>query len=193
MREILIENLKICYGSETVIDNFSYSISLNDITAIMAPSGRGKTTLLYALLKLITIDGGRISGVPESISVVFQEGRLFEDFNAYNNIFALMNKRKTGVTKNEIQQHLKELNLLEHAEKKTREWSGGMKRRLEIIRAVIAQSELIILDEPFKGIDDKNKEKVIDYILKNRRDRGIIMTTHNKSEIGMLNARLLEF
>ena len=116
---------------------------------LMGPSGIGKTTLLLLLLGLVSPDSGEITGLPEKVSVIFQEDRLCEDFSALSNV-AMVLPRGGEETASAL---LKALGLEEAMRQPVHTLSGGMKRRVAIARGLAADSPLLLMDEPFKGLD----------------------------------------
>ena len=150
---IKIENLSKSYDGRQVFENLNMELTEGRITCIMAPSGKGKTTLLRILIGLEQADRGKITGIEgKNISVVFQEDRLCENLNVLSNI-RLVQKEKT-----EIREGLEAVGLLDCCHQPVRELSGGMKRRVAILRALYAKWDILFLDEPFKGLDKEMKE-----------------------------------
>ncbi len=171
---IELRNLTLGYERKKIIDNLNLNIPIDGIFFILGPSGSGKSTLLYAIMGLIEPLSGDIAHVPPKISAVFQENRLFEQFSVYENIWAVDGK----ISEKEIQIALERTGLKGVENEKVAKLSGGMKRRVAIIRAVLADSQLVIMDEPFSGIDDENKQRTLDFILDHKRERGLIMSSH---------------
>ena len=146
----------------------------------MGKSGCGKTTLMRILLGLETADGGSVSGVPEKKSAVFQEDRFFEPFSAVSNVRAALGKKNTD---EEIRRNLEAVGLSgEDCSKPVSALSGGMRRRTAIVRAMMADSELVVLDEPFEGLDAETKKKTIQYVQGHRGGRTLLLVTHNREE-----------
>jgi NitT/TauT family transport system ATP-binding protein len=170
-----------------VLDRFSATFMEKGITCIMGPSGCGKTTLLNIMMGLQPPDSGTVKGVPQLKSAVFQEDRLCESFNAVSNVALVCGKK---VDKAGIMAHLESIGIGEFT-KPVSEFSGGMKRRVTIVRAIMARSDIIFLDEPFKGLDDKTKDDTIRYIKDNKGDRTVIMVTHNIDEVKSLGGQLI--
>ncbi|HHT98408.1 MAG TPA: ATP-binding cassette domain-containing protein [Clostridiales bacterium] len=189
---IEIKNLSKSFDETKVLINLNLNIKKNCISCIMGPSGTGKTTLVNIMMGLIEADSGEINGInPNSIGVVFQEDRLIEHLNAVENIYVVNNK--TQSRENIISQ----LNFLglnkEDIEKPVKNLSGGMRRRVCIIRAILFECETIIMDEPFKGLDDSLKKKVINHLVNNRKGRTILVITHDLNEAKELNAEIIDF
>ena len=181
-----LENVCKSFGGEKVIENFSAEFSTG-VTVLLGASGSGKTTLLNMIMGLEKQDGGTIEGVPEKISAVFQEDRLSEDFTPMGNVKAVTGDMVEGKT---IVSLLSKMGLDERdvLKKKTRALSGGMKRRVAICRALCAQSGLLILDEPFKGLDGNTKENVMKVVKKYTENKTVIFVTHDESEAEKMQA-----
>ena len=185
MSDIVIKNISKSFGEKKVLSDFSDVIPCGNLTVIMGESGCGKTTLVNVIMGLENADSGSISGVPERISAVFQEDCLCEDFSAISNIRAVTGK---AFSKKAIGDYLKRLGLTDaDISCPVRQLSGGMKRRVAIARAMIADSDLIIMDEPFKGLDEDTRRLVIDFVLKETKSRTFIAITHDPEEISLMN------
>ena len=184
MNDIILRNISKSFGDKKVLSGFSEVIPHGKTTVIMGESGCGKTTLVNLIMGLEKVDVGEISGVPKNISAVFQDDLLCEDFSSVSNIRAVTGR---DITKKKIAEALK---LLELTDKDilcpARELSGGMKRRVAIARAILADSELMIMDEPFKGLDEGTRRKTIDFVLQETEDRTLIVITHSPEEAELL-------
>lgn len=189
MKSIRYEQVTLSYGEEIVLRDFSCEISATGITAAVGASGNGKTTFLKSVLGLIRPTKGTIQNLPHRISAVFQEDRLFEEFSVWRNILAVCPEYSTR--REELERELRELGLNEVLSKKIYELSGGMKRRVSIVRALLFESEFIVMDEPFRGLDDENAERVRQWIERKRAGRGILLSVHEKREAKCLNASIL--
>ena len=188
-QDIVITGLSKSFGEKQVLKDFSLSFPVGKTSVLMGPSGCGKTTLLRLIAGLETPDAGSILGVPERISFVFQEDRLAERLSAYRNLRLVLGKQ---VPKETVRQHLKELKLLEEEKKPVHTFSGGMKRRLAIARAMLYPSSLVILDEPFKGLDAALKAEVMDYVKRHRDGRTLILVSHDREEAAFMEGELTE-
>lgn len=186
--DIVVTNLSKSFGLNHVLVNFSAAFAEHQITCLMGPSGCGKTTLLNILMRFIRPDGGSVKGVPKLKSAVFQEDRLCESFNAISNVRLVCNRK---VDTSNIISHLEKIGLEGSLEQPVSELSGGMKRRVAIVRAILAKSDVLFLDEPFKGLDADTKKDVIQYIKDNMQGRTVIMVTHSIDEVESLNGRLI--
>ncbi|NLX63284.1 MAG: ABC transporter ATP-binding protein [Clostridiaceae bacterium] len=186
--DIVISGLSKRYGEKTVLKNFNAIIPEKKMTFIMGPSGCGKTTLINILMGLVEKDGGTITGVPLLKSAVFQEDRLCESFNAVSNVRLVCENK---VKNKEIISHLERIGLEDNIFKPVIELSGGMRRRVAIVRAVLAKSDIIFMDEPFKGLDDKTKEKTMQYVVDNTRDKTVVIVTHDIDEANILGGKII--
>lgn len=188
MSDIVVSELTKSFGDYTVLDNVSATFEEGKVTCVMGPSGCGKTTLLRILMGLLSYEKGSIDGVPFFKSAVFQEDRLCESFSAVSNVRFSCDKR---VSDEMILSHLALIGLEGDLLKPVGEFSGGMKRRVALVRAILAQSDILFLDEPLKGLDDKTKDNTIQYLKKHINGRTVIMVTHDDEEMKELNAGLL--
>lgn len=188
---IKIENLYKSYQDKHVLENLNMEFAEGQITCIMAPSGKGKTTLLRILIGLESADSGKITGLEgKDISVVFQEDRLCENLNVLSNIRLVHREKKEGKQEffKKVQKGLKEVGILECSHQPVRELSGGMRRRVAILRALYAKWDVLFLDEPFKGLDKDMKEKVIEFLKKSCKGKTVICITHEEKEAEALEA-----
>lgn len=166
-----------------VLDKVSFTVEPGSIMIITGPSGKGKTTLLNIMMGLISPDSGEVIGMPEKKSSVFQEDRLLENFTVEENL-----KLVSDLPAEELKKQCSILLGEKEFSQKVREFSGGMKRRVSILRALLTSSEVIFMDEPFKGLDVELKEKVIRYTLEKKKDRTLFIVTHDTSEAEQLGA-----
>ena len=177
-----------------LINDLSLHIPAGDRVCIMAPSGTGKTTLLNLLTGGLKPDSGIVSfevdtGDGVNISMVFQENRLCSEYTAAYNIALGLKRgcRKTDL----IQSHLEQLGMGESIFADVKELSGGMKRRVAIVRAVMSPSRVLILDEPFASLDEELKDRTAEYITANLNGRTLVVVSHDEKDAERLNARIL--
>ena len=178
-----IENLCKSFDGKMVLDHVSLTLESGGTACLMAPSGRGKTTLLRCIAGLEAPDSGQITDLPERIAYVFQEDRLCDGFSAVDNIRLVTGK---ALGEGEIRRHLEELGLAGSLDQPVRELSGGMRRRVVISRAVCFGADLLLLDEPFKGLDDEARQQTADYILRHRGAAAILCVTHDREDAAAL-------
>ena len=178
MENIVLENISISYQDRPIIKNLSLQIPFGQTTAILGRSGAGKTSLINSLMGLTPFEG-KISGLKgKKLSAVFQEDRLIEDLGLLKNISIV-----SPASEGEIKSHIQEIGLSGEASKKAGKLSGGMKRRTAILRAILAEPDIIIMDEPFKGLDEQTKILTMAYVKKYTQGKTLILVTHDRSEI----------
>ena len=186
-----IQHLCKSFDGKMVLDHVSLTLESGGTACLMAPSGRGKTTLLRCIAGLETPDSGQITDLPERIAYVFQEDRLCDGFSAVDNIRLVTGK---ALGEGEIRRHLEELGLAGSLDQPVRELSGGMRRRVVISRAVCFGADLLLLDEPFKGLDDEARQQTADYILRHRGAAAILCVTHDREDAAALGgAEIMAF
>ena len=178
-----IQHLCKSFDGKVVLDHVSLTLESGGTACLMAPSGRGKTTLLRCIAGLEAPDSGQITDLPERIAYVFQEDRLCDGFSAVDNIRLVTGK---ALGEGEIRRHLEELGLAGSLDQPVRELSGGMRRRVVISRAVCFGADLLLLDEPFKGLDDEARQQTADYILRHRGAAAILCVTHDREDAAAL-------
>lgn len=184
-----LRNISKSYGSENVLDDVSLSFPEGSVSVIYGASGRGKTTLLRIIMGLEAPDAGELGGVPERISAVFQEDRLPPEFSPAVCVKMTAPKQVTGET---IAEQLAQLGLAEHMKKPVKLLSGGMKRRVAIVRAMLHDSQLVILDEPFTGMDAETRALSAAYILRQLGGRTLIAVSHSPEDAQLLGGRAIE-
>ena len=129
---------------------------------------------------LVQADDGKVIGINnKKISVVFQEDSLCENLSVLLNIKLVCE----NISNLEIEKSLELLDLKDCMHKRVRELSGGMKRRIAIIRALLYDFDLLIMDEPFKGLDKETKIKVMDFVISKLENKSAIIITHDMDEI----------
>lgn len=156
----------------------------------MGESGKGKTTLLRILMGLEKADRGQVIGLNNRrIRAVFQEDRLLEENTVMDNILFVMPHRGEK-ERDVVRIACEEVGLAGSENKLVKELSGGMKRRVAIIRALLSDFDILLLDEPLKGLDAENKQRVIQFMRSviNRKDKEyiVIMVTHDKDDVELV-------
>lgn len=190
MADICFEGVGKAFGNQQVLRGFSACITPGQRVALLGPSGAGKTTLLRLLLGLDEPDEGSVNGVQgQRFACVFQEDRLCEDMDAAGNVALVLPRGSRGAA----QQALQVVGLLgEDLEKPVRELSGGQRRRVALVRAVLAQSDVLILDEAFNGLDEATRQKAFAFIEENLRGRTLVVVTHDEAVAGTLCRERIE-
>ena len=182
-----IKNLCKAYGDLPVLENVSFTAGVG-VTALWGPSGVGKTTLLRILLGLEKPDSGELMGTAVRWSAVFQEDRLLEGLDALGNLrFALGTDYKEA----KAAAMLAALGLTWETGKPVGAWSGGMKRRTAILRAILAPADIVLMDEPFTGLDPETKRQAARMINEYTAGKLLLFSTHSKEDAALLGAEIL--
>ncbi len=178
----------ICKSFEgrSVLKNVSFDFPEAAVTALRGPSGCGKTTLVNIILGLLAPDEGEVL-LPASArtAAVFQEDRLIEHFSAARNVRLTA---PSSVPDEQIHSALSELGLAQEGEKRVSEFSGGMRRRVAVIRAALFQPQLLLLDEPFKGLDEEMRARTASFLRRNCAQATTILVTHDETEAALMGA-----
>ena len=179
MEGIVMDRLCKSYGDKAVLRDFSAVLPLGETTSLMAPSGAGKTTLLRLLMGLEKPGSGRILGLEGlRLSAVFQEDRLCQWLSAPANI-RLVNPR---LEESAVEEALAAVGLAGTGGQRVEEFSGGMRRRVAILRALLAEYDLLLLDEPFRGLDEDTKALVMEDTRRRSAGRTVLLVTHDPVE-----------
>ncbi|MEA2034142.1 MAG: LPS export ABC transporter ATP-binding protein [Euryarchaeota archaeon] len=192
------ENLIKDYRHRRVVDHVSLNVNRGEIVGLLGPNGAGKTTTFYMIVGLIKATGGRVffdghdithmamsRRARLGISYLSQEPSIFRHLTVEQNIMAILEIQKLSrrQRRQRLQQLMKELGLDRLAKSKAYTLSGGERRRLEITRALVISPQLILLDEPFSGVDPIAVFDVQQIILElKKRGLGILLTDHNVRE-----------
>lgn len=172
---ITLDKISKSYSGKTVIDNLSAVIPDTGITLITGASGAGKTTLLKIIAGLERADSGEIRGTGDrKLSMVFQEDRLLGgSFTALENVTLVCDTVPA-------EKWLDAMELGNVKNKKTAELSGGMRRRVALARALAYGGDILLLDEPFKGLDAQLRERILPHIAEFSRNASVILVTHDR-------------
>ncbi len=171
-----LDNISLSYEKKIIIDSLSYEFEDGKNTLIMGDSGIGKTSLLNIIASTIKASGGKLESSYEKISYVFQEPRLFEWLTALENVSIVSNKVKA-------EELLTLMGLEDSFDKYPSELSGGMKQRVSIARALAYEPDLVLLDEPFKGLDEERRHEVADILFKALKGTTAIIVSHDKEDM----------
>jgi ABC-2 type transport system ATP-binding protein len=186
------------YGRTLALDAVSFEVPRNQTFALLGPNGAGKTTLLHILSTIITPDSGTaaISGFDvvrqpldarERLGMVFQEPSLDDRLTVRENLnlHGLVYGVPRALRRQRIAEMLALVELTDWADKPARSLSSGMKRRLEIARALVHDSEVMLLDEPTAGLDAQSRQRIWAYVrqLQAERQLTVLVTTHYIEEV----------
>ncbi|MCY6483436.1 ABC transporter ATP-binding protein [Clostridium aestuarii] len=192
-----VKNLIKRYKEFLAVDNVSLSIKQGQIFGLLGPNGAGKTTTINTIIGLSKIDSGEIKvfgkdlwanemEIKSQIGVVPQDVALFEDLSAYENItfFGRLYDLKGEKLKNSVKEALEFTGLWDRRKDYPKQYSGGMKRRLNIACAIVHKPKLIIMDEPTVGIDPQSRNHILNTVKKlNELGSTVIYTSHYMEEI----------
>ena len=187
-----IENLSFSYLDKEIEKVVFDGLNLESdsrIICLMGPSGCGKTTLLHILAGILKPYSGTVSDFPEKVSIMFQEDRLLPWLNAYENV-ALVMEGKLPHWKGQDDKASELLRCLDlDPAMDINSMSGGMKRRVSLARALAFASDALLLDEPFKGMDEDLMQRAANFIRK--QDKTTVVTTHSEAEAKALGAEIV--
>lgn len=174
-----IRELGISYDGRNVLENVSFSIAPGEHIAIMGPSGCGKTSLMKAIAGLLQPERGSI-GLKGRISCVFQEPRLLPWLTALENINVVLSD--SPATLPAARKWLEAVELGDSADKRPAELSGGMQQRVSIARALAYGGDILLLDEPLKGMDAELRERIAELIRRECEGKTLVIITHDEDE-----------
>ena len=181
----------------TAVDNISLSVDENEIFAFLGPNGAGKSTCIKMMTTISTPTSGQIKingfdavqerkQVRESIGIVFQDSTLDEDLTAYENLYyhAVLYRVPSAFRKKKIEKLLDQIGLLNRKDEVIKNFSGGMRRRVEIVRGLLHNPKVLFLDEPTLGLDVQTRNFLWEHVKEVNKTTGltIFFTTHNLDE-----------
>lgn len=176
-KDLLIRNLNVRFEDNVVFENFSLDLPSDKITCILGPSGSGKTTLLKVLAGLLP---SAETAEKRRASFIFQDHRLLPHLTALDNL-AIVLKGKKSERRARARKMLADMELSDAEKLYPKELSGGMAQRVAIARGLLFDSELLLMDEPFKGLDLALQERLIKYFVKHWESspRTTVFVTHS--------------
>ena len=178
------------FGDKEVWKKQEIQLSAGQIYTLQAPSGRGKTTMLRILAGLEANEEASAKSNQQTekstilCSMVFQEDRLLLEETPLVNIEMVLGSCR----RQEIWENLLEVIPELETQQTCQMLSGGMRRRVCLVRAMLSHAELILLDEPFTGVDEQTKQQMAEYILSMQQGRTIVVVTHQEKDAKMLNS-----
>lgn len=194
---IEIKNLTKKFKDFVAVDNISFSVRAGDVFAFLGPNGAGKTTTIKILTTLLRPTEGSLliescdplkdkNGARKSFGIIFQDPSLDDELTAYENMdFHGILYGMSGVNRKErIKQLLVVVDLWERRKEPVKNFSGGMKRRLEIARGLLHHPKILFLDEPTVGLDPQTRNYIWSYLKKMNQTEGVtvFLTTHYLEE-----------
>lgn len=189
---IKIKDVTKKFNDKIIFEKLNLEIEKNKITTIKAKSGFGKTTLARIIAGLDNEYEGKVelsSGIEKKdIVLMFQEDRLIENVSVYKNLKLVKNNRDL------ILDYLIDFEIESKMDTLVSKLSGGMKRRVALIRSLLLDKKVVILDEPFNGLDSKIKEKIINTIkdIQKKKKITMIVITHNEIDAKNISDTIIE-
>ena len=196
---IKVENISKSIGSKLLFKNISFDLPKNKIIGLLGANGAGKTSVFKAISGLSKIDSGKIKFYDENLHLmtleersnaglnyVPQENSLFDDLSLKENLEAIVELRFKEISSDkskQIENLLDLMKLTDKANTKSKFLSGGEKRKTEILRAILLDSKIILLDEPFAGVDPISVEEIIKILKNFKKDLGIFISDHNFRDV----------
>lgn len=182
MKDIIFKNFSFSYPDKEIYKNFNTVFPGGKINVVLGASGVGKTTLLNALTGLSGFDG-EIENMPKNVSYIFQSDRLVKTISVKKNLDFVLKSAISDKTarKNAIYDMAKLLEISDVLKRLPTEISGGQAQRVQMARAFLCPSEVMLLDEPFKGLDVSLKTRLIKKFLElwGRDGRTVVLVTHD--------------
>jgi NitT/TauT family transport system ATP-binding protein len=176
---IRLDDVAKSFDGRAVLDGLN--LQVDGLLLLEGPNGSGKTTVLNLVLGLLSPDAGRVEGNRRSKAAVFQENRLLGHLSALANVRVAQPRR---VSNAEIEAELAAVGLDEESfAKPAAKLSGGQQRRVAIVRAMLAEAEIVTLDEPFTGIDAESVDQVAAYLLHRVIGKDAILVTHEPVDL----------
>lgn len=186
-----VKNITKSFGNTVVLDDFSYKFE-RGVYVLSEPSGAGKTTLLRILCGLEVADSGTVLKSPVAKTVMmFQEDRLLENLSVMANIMLaiqLHSKEQKLSARKRIKEALCGVGLEGTENKPISELSGGQKRRVALLRTLFADADILLFDEPLKGLDEALKQQVIASVKPFIESKVVIWVTHTPEEVKLLGS-----
>ena len=202
---IEVKNLRKKFGDFTAVDNISFSVKTGEIFAFLGPNGAGKSTTIKMLTTLLKPSSGSIelngsnpvnhpNEVRHSFGIVFQDPSLDDEFTAWENMefHGVLYGVEKGLRRKRIEELMNFVELWDRKDSLVKEFSGGMKRRLEIARGLLHHPKVIFLDEPTLGLDPQTRNHMWTYLQELNKSEGVTVffTTHYMEEASRIAQRI---
>ena len=199
MADLTASNLVKIYGDRTVVNGMNVEANCGEIVGLLGPNGAGKTTTFYMIVGLVRPDGGKVvfqgkdlTRMPvymrarNGLGYLAQEPSIFRKLSVWNNVMAILETLPMSgkERKARAEELLAPFDLMKVARQPAYTLSGGERRKLEIARSLVRSPKILMLDEPFAGVDPLSVNEIQDIVRKLARERGlgIIITDHNVRE-----------
>jgi ABC-type nitrate/sulfonate/bicarbonate transport system ATPase subunit len=190
---LLVENVSLSFGSIVVFENISVAVERGEFVAVVGPSGCGKTTLLNLLSQFVKPTSGRVV-CTERVRMVYQTDSLFPWQTVGENInLGLRHLKDPGDRKRQLTEMLQLIKLENFANHYPHQLSGGMRQRVELARALIGDSDILLLDEPFSALDYLTRLRMRNELARMlmQLPRTVILVTHDIEEAAQLADRII--
>ena len=191
--DIVCRHISKTFGDVRAFSDVSFVIYGGEKNMLLGKSGTGKTTILRMIAGLEEADEGTITNLPkicgQRVAVVFQEDRLCENLSVRANIAlakSRLNRTEKRAFEKRIIQALTCVDLQGFEHRVVKRLSGGQKRRVALLRAVLSDADVMLFDEPLKGLDDHTKETVMAYLLSLLEGKTVLWVTHDRKDATLL-------
>jgi heme exporter protein A len=198
MALVSVSGVTKLFGTHVGLDDVSFDLDTGETAAVFGSNGAGKTTLVRILMSLsrptdgtVTLAGTPVDGddaVRSRIGAVTHETMLYDDLTARENL--RVHARLHGADPDACRRRLEDVGLLDRADDRVSGFSHGMRKRVSLARALVHDPDLLLLDEPYSGLDQRSLERV-DAVLRDLEDRSVLLTTHDVEHGAALADRLL--
>ncbi len=183
---LAVRDLSKAFENLQVLQGVNLDFKDSGIYCLMGPSGTGKTTFLRILMGLEKADTGVIQGWDgKRFSAVFQEDRLCEAYTPLDNVMMAADR---SVTREAARRELCRILPEESVSRPVYTLSGGMKRRTAVCRALLAPYDILVMDEPFVGLDEDTRGQVLRYVREKTEGKLVILSTHMEEDAAVLGA-----
>ena len=202
MQSILVEHITKKFGTQMAVNDVSFAVESGEIFGLLGPNGAGKTTTIRIILDIFKPDAGKVAvlGGAMTEEKKARVGYLPEDRGLYQDIpherclvyLATLKGLSVSESRQRIDEFLERFDLADHKRKKIKELSKGMQQKAQLISTLVHRPDVIIIDEPFSGLDPVNTQMIKDLLVE-ERNRGvtIVMSTHQMHQVEELCDRLL--
>ncbi len=194
--KIKIKNVCKSFKNIEVLKNINIELESGKIYGLYGRNGAGKSVLLKIICGFYVPTSGEIlyngenlnskNDFPKDLRALIEKPSFFPDLTGFENL-KMLAKIQNKISDNEINKALEIVNLLDEKNKKYSKYSLGMKQKLGIAQAIMENPKILILDEPFNGVEQKTVEKLINYLKSIKKDRLIIISTHIKEDLNKLS------
>jgi len=199
---VTVEHLNKSFGQTRAVEDVSFEVLPGEVFGLLGPNGAGKTTTIRIMLDIFKPDSGRVEilgstpdrASKDRVGYLPEERGLYKDIALENVLvfLATLKGMSEGDAKNRLNSWLERMDLYEHRHKKVQELSKGMQQKAQLIATLVHEPDLIVVDEPFAGLDPVNTRLVKDVILEQvQTGKAVIMSTHQMYQVEALCHRIV--